>query len=128
MDRQTSESEQAAIRQAIMDYYHEGHVQSDPALYEQILHPDWRFALVIDGQLKLVARDEYLSWYNPQDADPGLNWETEFYSVDVTGSLASVKLRLECQTVRYIDYFHLVKVDGRWWIMHKMSHPVHKDP
>jgi hypothetical protein len=37
-------------------------------------------------------------------------------------NLASVKLRLECQTVRDIDYFHMMKIDGIWQIVHKMSH------
>jgi hypothetical protein len=121
------EAERKAIRKAVMDYYHKGHVKSDPQLYENILHPEWRFFLLDgEGQLRIVERDEYLSWYNPDNADLELKWETEFYSVDVTESIAAVKLRLECQEVRYIDYFNMMKVDGRWWIVHKMSHGVDK--
>ena len=30
-----------AIKQAIMDYYHEGHAKSDPELYKEILHDCW---------------------------------------------------------------------------------------
>jgi hypothetical protein len=117
------EWDQKAIKQAVLDYYHEGHVQSDPALYREILHPEWKFFLFDeDGGLRIVDRDEYCSWYNPQDVDPELEWETEFYRVDVTGDIASVKLRIECQQVRYIDHFHMMKIDGRWWIVHKMSH------
>ena len=40
-----------------------------------------------------MDRDEYLSWYDPDNADPELEWETEFYSIDVTASIAAVKLR-----------------------------------
>lgn len=120
-------AEKQAIQKAVLDYYHEGHVKSDPQLYENILHPEWKFFLLDQGQLRIVDRDEYLSWYNPADADPELTWETEFYSVDVTENIAAVKLRLECQKVRYMDYFHMMKLDGKWWIVHKMSHGVHKD-
>ena len=121
------EVEKQAIRETILDYYHEGHVKSDPQLYKNILHPEWRFFLLDEeGQLRIVDRDEYLSWYDPDNADPELEWETEFYSIDVTESIATVKLRLECQNVRFIDYFNMMKLDGRWWIVHKMSHGVRK--
>ena len=97
-------AEKQAIQKAVLDYYHEGHVKSDPQLYESILHPEWKFFLLDQGQLRIVDRDEYFSWYNPDNADPELTWETEFYSVDVTENIAAVKLRLECQKVRYIDF------------------------
>jgi hypothetical protein len=118
--------EEETIRQAILDYYHEGHAQSDYRFYENILHPEWKFFYLDDGSLKIIDRDEYFSWYDPKDRDPDLEWETEFYHIDVTENLAHVKLRLECQRVRYIDYFHMMKIDGQWWIVHKMSHGVNK--
>ena len=127
MNVKSYETEKEAIRKAVLDYYHEGHVKSDSQLYENILHPEWKFFLLDQGQLRIVDRDEYLSWYNPEDVDPELTWETEFYSVDVMENIAAVKLRLECQKVRYIDYFNMMKLDGKWWIVHKMSHGVHKD-
>ncbi len=111
------------IKQVILDYYHAGHVKADPALYAEALHPDWRFSLIREDALALIDRDEYMSWYKPEEANPDLNWETEFYSVDVTGPIAAVKLRLSCEDVCYIDYFHLLKLDGRWWIIHKISTP-----
>jgi hypothetical protein len=120
-------AEKQAIKKAVLDYYHKGHVKSDPKLYESILHPEWKFFLLDQGQLRIVDRDEYFSWYNPEDADPELAWETEFYSVDVMENIAAVKLRLECQKVKYIDYFSMMKLDDKWWIVHKMSYGVHKD-
>lgn len=119
--------EKQAIQQAIMDYYHEGHAQSDPELYKPILHPEWKFFLFDDeGNLKIVDRAEYMSWYDPQNVNPALEWETEFYNIDVTENIAQVKLRIECQEVKYIDYFNMMKIDGQWWIVHKMSHGGHK--
>ena len=127
MNVESYETEKEAIKKAVLDYYHEGHVKSDPKLYENILHPEWKFFLLDQGQLRIVDRDEYFSWYNPEDVDPELTWETEFYSVDVMENIAAVKLRLECQKVRYIDYFNMMKLDGKWWIVHKMSYGVPKD-
>jgi hypothetical protein len=127
MAEPTYETEKQAIRQVILDYFHEGHVQSDGALYENVLHPEWKFYRLNQGQLQIVDRAEYVSWYDPKDLDPDLDWETEFYWIDVTENVAAVKLRIECQTVGYIDYFNMMKLDGQWWIVHKMSFPIPKD-
>lgn len=127
MDEPKYEEEKQAIKKAIMDYFHEGHVVSDGKLYEEVLHPEWKFTRMKEGELQIVDRDEYVSWYIPEKFDPELEWETEFYSIDVTGEVASVKLRIECQKVGYIDYFNMMKIDGRWWVMHKMSSHMKKN-
>jgi hypothetical protein len=122
------ENEKAAIQKAVLDYYHEGHARHDARFYESILHPEWRFFLLDEkGELRIVEREEYYSWYDPKDLNPTLTWETEFYSIDITENIAAVKLRLECQEVRYIDYFNMMKIDGKWWIVHKMSYGVNKE-
>lgn len=117
---------QQSIMRAILDYYHEGHAKYDPNLYDQILHPKWKFFLLEQGQLRIVNREEFNAWYHPSKYNPDLEWETEFYFVDVTADLASVKLRIENQNVRYIDYLNMMKIDGTWWIVHKLSHEIPK--
>ncbi len=48
-------------------------------------------------------------------------------SIDVAGSIASVRLELEHWTgTNYTDLFTLLKVDGHWKIMNKGFH-VHAD-
>jgi hypothetical protein len=127
MDEISNEGEKQAIKKAILDYFHEGHVVSDGKLYEEVLHPEWMFTRMKEGELQIVDRDEYVSWYIPEKFDPELEWETEFYSIDVTGDVASIKLRSECQKVGYIDYFNMMKIDGRWWVMHKISSHMKKN-
>jgi hypothetical protein len=116
--------EALAIHSAIMDYYHAGHALYAPELYDKILHPEWKFFLLEDGKLKIVDRDEFNAWYAPENRDPALEWETEVYSIDITAEIATVKLRIENQRVRYIDYLNLMKIDGIWWIVHKLSHEI----
>ena len=79
------------------------------------------------NELKVVDRDEFCTWYAPEKLNPELDLETEFYSIDITGNIASVKLRLENEIVRYVDYFNMMKLDGKWWIVHKLSHDVQKN-
>ncbi len=100
------ETEKNSIKKAIMDYYHEGHVRSDPELYKSILHDEWKFFLFDENkQLRIVDKAEYLSWYDPEKVNKNLAWTTEFYYIDVTGNNAAAKLRIECEEVGYIDYF-----------------------
>lgn len=117
------EIKKKVIEKVIIDYYHEGHVKSDPELYKKILHDEWKFFLFDeDNQLWIVDKDEYLSWYKPEKVNKDLNWKTKFYYIDITGNIAAVKLKIECEEVSYIDYFNLMKINGKWWIMHKISH------
>ncbi|MHA1995565.1 MAG: nuclear transport factor 2 family protein [Candidatus Hodarchaeales archaeon] len=114
--------EKKQIKQAIMTYYHEGHVKEDPKLYEQILHEKWKFFLHDeDGKLRVVDKIEYYSWYNPENPDMSLNWKTTFKYVDVTDMIGSAKIVIENQKVRYTDYFNLMKIEDTWWIVHKIS-------
>lgn len=118
--------DQLDIQKAIMDYYHDGHALYDPELYRKVLHPDWKFFLLEGGKLRIVDRDEFCDWYAPEKINPELKWETEIYNIDVTGDLAAVKLRIENQQVRYIDYLNMMKIDDTWWIVHKISHDIPK--
>lgn len=106
----------------ILDYYHAGHVKADPNLYNEILHPDWKFFMFDDNfDLKIVDRDEYCSWYDPSKVDASLKWETDFIYVDVYFSNAQVKLTIKNQNFGYLDYFNLMKIHGIWWIVNKIS-------
>lgn len=111
----------AAIERALIRYYHQGHARSDFRLYNEILHPDWKYFQLLGEDLKIVSREEFNSWYLPENFNPDLDWETEIYSIDITGNLAAVKLRIENQKVMYIDYLHLMYLEDRWWIVHKLS-------
>ncbi|NHJ40060.1 MAG: nuclear transport factor 2 family protein [Asgard group archaeon] len=111
-----------AIKEAIMKYYHEGHVKHDYRYYENILHDEWKIFYLDDkGELQTADKKTYMSWYDPKDFSKNIPWETEFFYVDVTDNIASVKIRLETEKVRYIDYFNMMKIDGTWWMVHKIS-------
>ena len=123
--KKIQETEIISIKKAILEYYHEGHVKSDPELYKHILHDEWKFFLFDENnQLIIVDKEEYLSWYNPENVNNDLTWTTDFYNVDVTGNNAAVKLRIECEEIGYIDYFNLMKINDIWWIVHKLSHKI----
>ncbi len=126
LSKEDNELEKKVIKEAIMKYYHEGHAQSDPELYKEILHEDWRFFWFQEGKFSIADRETYMSWYDPKNLVKSLQWETEFFYIDITENIGAVKIRLENQKVCYIDYFNLMKIDGKWWIVHKISHGIKK--
>ena len=121
--KMTDIKELEAVKKIIMDHYHEGHAKHDYSYYEGALHDEWRFFLITPKEeLFIVDKEKYYALYDPKDYDENLHWETEIYYIDITGNVGSAKIRLECEKVKYIDYFNLLKLDGKWWIVHKVSH------
>lgn len=115
------------IKADLEKYYVLGHAEYDPGLYEQILHPEWKMFHLENGELTQVDREEFCCWYEPHNRNPDLVWSFEIHAVDVTGDVAQAKLRLENQKVLYIDYLNLMKIAGKWWIVHKIYHQVDKE-
>ena len=115
------EEEKAAIEKALTDFYYGGQRQGDADLLRQIFHPDWMLFSVNNGELVKFDLDTYCGFANPQRAAQ-LTWDWEIYYVDVTGHAASAKVRLENDNVTFIDYFNMLKLDGKWWIVHKISY------
>ncbi len=57
------------------------------------------------------------------DNGPATELEDRIASLDVTGTVATVRLELENWTgFRFTDLFTLLKVDGDWKIMNKVFH------
>ncbi len=57
------------------------------------------------------------------DNGPATELEDRIASIDVTGTVATVRLELDNWTgFRFTDLFTLLKVDGDWKIMNKVFH------
>jgi len=57
------------------------------------------------------------------DNGPATELKDRIASIDVTGTVATVRLELENWTgIRFTDLFTLLKVDGDWKIMNKVFH------
>ena len=114
--------EETEIRRIIMDHYHEGHVQFRPELYDEVFHEDWKFFFYNrEGEFQIVDKETYKSWYNPDENEEGLEWHTEILSIDITEHNAAVKLKIGNQKVEFTDYFNMMKIDGKWCVVNKIS-------
>ena len=115
-------TEEAEIRRVIMDYYHEGHVQYKPELYDELFHEKCKFFFYNrEGEFQIVDKEIYKSWYHPDEKEEGLKWNTEILNIDITEHNAAVKLKIGNQTVEFTDYFNMMKIDGKWSLVNKIS-------
>lgn len=62
--------------------------------------------------------------YDWNDANgPAKDIEARIVSIDIVGSIASVRLESSNWTGhRFTDFFNLLKVDGQWKVMNKVFH------
>ena len=53
--------------------------------------------------------------------EAGEGYECTITSISVAGNAASVDMAMDCYHYHeWMDYFQLLKVDGRWWIVSKV--------
>lgn len=117
---QASSADRAAIRATALDYI-EGWYTNDPVRMERALHPKLaKRRLVVDpsgaasidemGAQRLVEATR-----PPPGRIPGklTNQRREVTILDVFGDAATVKIDAD----NWVDYLHLVKVNGAWKIL-----------
>src|SRR5687767_10036718 len=57
---------------------------------------------------------------NPAPAETGELFDCSILAIEVTGRVATATLRERSHEGTVIDYFHLLKDNGRWWIVSKL--------
>jgi hypothetical protein len=57
---------------------------------------------------------------NPAPATTGEVFDCSILSIEITGRVAAATVRESSHEGNVIDYFHLLKVGDRWWIVSKL--------
>ncbi len=87
-----------------------------PAFHQDATIFGYTGADLFAGPIKLL-----FDWND--DNGPASELEDRIASIDLAGTVATVRLELENWTgARYTDLFTLLKVDGEWKIMNKVFH------
>lgn len=112
------------LQQTIQRYF-DGLYRSDIQLLEQVFHPS---AVISgygrDGKFVAMGRDDFLKFVDgvPAPADQGVEFDMEVLSIDVTGSIAAVKVRDFYLGKDFTDYLHLLDTGEEWRIIGKAFH------
>jgi hypothetical protein len=113
-----SAEDTAEVRAAVEKYFL-AHSSGDAAPLREAFHPDWTMLWVKDGVLQSRTRDEFSAGFKGTPAADEAQRKRTIEMVDITGTAAVVKLRLDYPAVTFTDYMLLLRVDGRWQVVTK---------
>jgi hypothetical protein len=102
-----------------VNLYFEGMIQRDRTMLEEAFHPEARLIGYRGENFTVTA---FESWANgtvkgdPRDPAQYLN---SIKSLRIAGYTASVETELNWPGIYYYDFLTLIKVEGKWKIVHK---------
>jgi hypothetical protein len=110
--------EREAIQVPINDYLY-GRPTKDIERLRNAFHPDAFIRMVVDGKLVQWTVSQYMEVVEKAvllECDPHL------LSYAWDGDTGSAYVRLTFANFQFMDRFNLVKLDGKWLIMDKISY------
>lgn len=113
-----SQEEKNLIELTLNDYL-QGRPALDMERLRRAFHPDAYIRAIADGKLVQWTLPQYLDLVakaTVQECQP------ELLSYTWDGDTGSAHVQLTFSTFRFIDRFNLVKLDGKWQIMDKVSY------
>jgi len=100
-----------------IDLYFDGMINHNAASFEKAFHPTATMKWV-EGEMGEVNAIEALSDYVNSN-DP-VKSKASIISANVAGNAANYQLEIEYETFYFIDFMHLLKIDGEWKIVNKI--------
>lgn len=99
-----------------INYYFDGMTTHNAESFEKAFHPNATMKWV-DKKYEEVNAVEALSSY--VKANDPVKTKTSILTINISGDAANAQLELEYDTFSYIDFMHLLKIDGTWKIVSK---------
>lgn len=112
------EEEKDMILLTLNDYL-QGRPQKDIERLRSAFHPDAYIRTIIEGKLVQWTLPQYLDLVAQaalQECQP------ELLSYTWDGDTGAAHVQLTFTTFRFIDRFNLIKLEGKWLIMDKVSY------
>lgn len=110
--------EKALITNTIETYF-EGWMTGDTSKLGQAMHATCQLKNVKDDKVLEFDRSTYLGFFKPRPRRE--NSGGKIIEIDVTGNIASAKCEIETPNRLYTDYFNLMKVKDKWYIVDKSA-------
>jgi hypothetical protein len=121
----TAQTDEKALVEATVQLYIDGWLTGDTTKVGKAMHATCQLKYYRDGKFTTINRTDYLSRFKPSPRNP--QSEGRVKMVDITGNIATAKCELETPKALFTDYFNLIKVEGFWHIVDKVSTRVDKN-
>jgi hypothetical protein len=120
-EKMSSSSEEAGIREAINNYT-EGMRTGNVEILKKGFHQQAILCGYLGDEMIAAPIQGLYDWVsaNPAPAKTGEPFGCLILTIEVTGRVATATVRETSHEGDVIDYFHLLKVGDRWWIVSKL--------
>lgn len=115
-------TDQDGIQQAI-NFYIEGLREGSVEALKQVFHTEATMCGYLGETMMIVPIRGLYDFVASHDAPvkTGEPFEVSVAATEVAGSVASVRITEKSyQGFDFTTFFHLLKIDGRWWIVGKV--------
>ena len=106
-----------------LNHYLVGGTNNDFDVLKQAFHPTARMKFVGESYTEVNALDFFRKGMKP---GPKQDRKTRIVSISYSGNAANAQLEIEYPTFFFIDYMHLLKVEGEWKIVSKIFYKKEK--
>ena len=115
---QTDATEITEISETLTDYI-EGSTNGQPERLKTAFHPNLNLYYVKDETLQIWSGEDYIK--DTKEGQPtGELGKIIAIDFENTIGVAKVQIANPNSETSYVDYFMLMKIEGRWTIIHKM--------
>jgi len=105
---------------AQLETYFKGWIAKDTVLLSSVMHTSCHLKYMHEGVFHNLNKTEYLNLF--KDKTPRNSAvKTDILFIDVTGTIAQAKIKIERETSIGYDYFNLIKFNDVWQIVDKVS-------
>lgn len=117
--------EKVAVRVPVENYI-KGHETGDGEYMKKAFHTEGNMIFVRDGKYMTRSFAEYIKGFTGKPAADEKDRKRTIEAIDVVGNAAVAKVILDYPTVKFTDYFTLLKIEGEWKIINKSFHAEQK--
>ncbi len=111
--------------ETVIQSYFDGWFTGDTTKVGSAMHASCRLKFYRDSFTEM-SRATYLGRFKPTTRQP--NTDARIVHLDITDNIASAKCEIETPKFIFTDYFNLLRVQDRWYIIDKVSTRIEKKP
>jgi len=99
-----------------VNHYFEGMVKHNSESFSKAFHKTATMKWMGENYSEVNAIEALSEYVN---SNPTVETKTRILAINVVGDAANVQLELEYETFYFIDFMHLLKINGDWKIVSK---------
>jgi len=113
-----------AITETIQMYF-DGWMTGDTSKIGYAMHATCQLKTIRDGKVAISKREKYLSFFQPKPKME--NTSGRIVRIEITGNIAAAKCEIDTPKSLFTDYFNMLKLEGRWYIVDKIATRINKE-